>query len=63
MRRVYDLAAHLLGKHQMALDAIRRKDAGAFKVGVEADILDGLYLLRHTLNEGSADLRERAAHL
>lgn len=54
MRKVYDLAetATVIDKHQMALDAIRRQDADSLKVAIEADILDGMYLLRRTIAEG-----------
>lgn len=51
MRPIYDLVgeAEIIDKHQMALDAIKRRDAEALKVAIQADILDGMYLLRRTI--------------
>jgi DNA-binding GntR family transcriptional regulator len=51
MRTIYDVVdeAEIIDKHQMALDAIRRRDAEALKVAIQADILDGIYLLRRTI--------------
>jgi DNA-binding GntR family transcriptional regulator len=65
MRRVYDVAqtAHVPDKHQMALEAIRRQDANALKVAIEADILDGLYLLRQTLTDAAGQQWKELAGL
>lgn len=51
MRTVYDLVEEVdvLDKHQMAIDAIRRKDVEALRLAIHADILDGIYLLRRIL--------------
>ena len=51
MRAIYDVVGttDLTDKHRMAIDAIRRRDAEALRVAIEADILDGMYLLRRTL--------------
>lgn len=51
MRTIYDVVegAAIIDKHKMAIDAIRRGDGEALRVAIEADILDGMYLLRRTL--------------
>lgn len=43
----------IIDKHKMAIEAIRRSDAEALRTAIEADILDGMYLLRHTLGLGA----------
>jgi DNA-binding GntR family transcriptional regulator len=55
MRTVYDLVekTDVIDKHRMAIDAIRRKDAEALKLAIHADILDGVYLLRQTLQQNN----------
>lgn len=52
MRSVYDMTetTSIVDKHKMALEAIRRNDAAALGVAIQADILDAIHLLRQTLN-------------
>ena len=51
MRSVYDMSetTAIVDKHQMALEAIRRRDQDALEVAIRADILDAMHLLRQTL--------------
>lgn len=55
MRTIYDVVegTAIIDKHKMAIEAIRRSDAEALRTAIEADILDGMYLLRHTLGLGA----------
>lgn len=55
MRTIYDVVegAEIIDKHKMAIEAIRRNDADSLRTAIEADILDGMYLLRHTLGLGA----------
>ena len=51
MRSLYEMSetTSIVDKHQMTLEAIRRGDAEALGVAIEADILDAIYLLKQTL--------------
>jgi DNA-binding GntR family transcriptional regulator len=50
MRQVYEQgeSAEVVDKHAMAIEAIRRGDAEALAVAIEADILDGIHFLRRS---------------
>lgn len=47
MRKVYGVVgtARMVDKHQMAIDAIERRDAGELAAAIRADIVDGMELL------------------
>lgn len=51
IRTLYDVVENeaVVDKHRMVIDAIRRNDGEALRVAIEADILDGIHLLRRTL--------------
>lgn len=51
MRKVYGMVgtAQISDKHELAISAIRRRDADALKAAIEADILDGMDLLGRSI--------------
>lgn len=51
MRSVFDMneKSAIVDKHQMALEAIRRDDAEALGLAIQADIMDAVHLLKQTL--------------
>lgn len=53
MRSVFtmDEKSDIVDKHQMALDAIRRYDAQALGIAIQADIADAVHLLKQTLGD------------
>ncbi|WP_372991449.1 GntR family transcriptional regulator [Sulfitobacter sp.] len=53
MRSVFtmDEKSDIVDKHQMALDAIRRDDAQALGIAIQADIADAVHLLKQTLGD------------
>lgn len=53
MRSVFDMneKSHIVDKHQMALEAIRRNDAEALGLAIQADIMDAFHLLKQTLGQ------------
>ena len=55
MRSVYDMSetTSIVDKHKMTLEAIRRGDAEALGVALQADILDAIHLLKQTLSNGT----------
>ncbi len=57
MRSVFKIEekSDIVDKHQMALEAIRRNDADALGLAIEADIMDAVHLLRQSLGEDTGD--------
>ena len=57
MRKVYGMVgtAHLSDKHEMAINAIARRDVTSLKVAIEADILDGMDLLGKSIFTQAAE--------
>ncbi len=53
MRSIFNLneKSDIVDKHQMALEAIRRGDAQALGVAIQADIMDAVHQLKQTLGE------------
>ncbi len=53
MRSVFDMneKSAIVDKHQMALEAIRRDDAEALGLAIQADIMDAFHLLKQTLGD------------
>lgn len=54
MRTIFDMTekSDIVDKHKMALEAIRRDDAEALGLAIQADIMDAVHLLRQTLGDG-----------
>ncbi|MFD1975870.1 GntR family transcriptional regulator [Mesorhizobium kowhaii] len=57
MRKVFDMVdtARLTDKHEIAIDAIERRDVTRLKLAIEADILDGMDLLGKSIFTQAAD--------
>ncbi len=57
LRSVFNIdeKTNIVDKHQMALEAIRRNDAEALGLAIQADITDAVHLLRQTLGEETGD--------
>ncbi|NIZ12640.1 GntR family transcriptional regulator [Phaeobacter sp. HF9A] len=53
MRSVFsmDEKSDIVDKHQMTLEAIRRNDADALGLAIQADIMDAVHLLKQTLGD------------
>lgn len=53
MRTIFDMTekSDIVDKHKMALEAIRREDAEALGLAIQADIMDAVHLLRQTLGD------------
>ncbi len=63
MRTVYGAvgAVRLTDKHEMAIDAIERRDVTRLKLAIEADILDGMDLLGKSIFTQPAEIRGASA--
>ena len=53
MRSLFNMneKSGIVDKHQMALEAIRRYDAEALGLAIQADIMDAVHLLKQTLDD------------
>jgi DNA-binding GntR family transcriptional regulator len=48
-----DEKSDIVDKHQMTIEAIRRNDAAALGLAIQADIADAVHLLKQTLVDRS----------
>ena len=57
MRSVFSMEekSDIVDKHQMALEAIRRRDAEALGLAIQADITDAVHLLKQTLGDNTSE--------
>lgn len=62
MRKVYGMVGtvRLTDKHEMAINAIERRDVTRLKLAIEADILDGMDLLGKSIFTEASESRPAA---